>query len=371
MDGPRIIIDLDKVRQNHQRIRDAFGPRFGVYFSVKANNHPEVLRTLAMNGCGFDVASASEIDDALSAGARPHDIAFSNPIKIPKHIDFAYARGVRLFALDSEDEVMKLAIHAPGSAVYVRLRVDNTGSGWPLSGKFGVEVSDAVALLASAKTHGLDPAGVTFHVGSQCEHLVNWRMALERASEVWRGCARLGITLRLLNIGGGLPAAYRRTEPSVEDVATEASRAVSELFPDATMLMLEPGRAMVADAGVLETTVIGTAMRGHERIIYLDVGVFSGLMETYECFWYPVVTTGSGPEETVTLAGPTCDSVDIISRNVRLPKLQMGDRVRFEMSGAYTNSYERYNGFGFPEVVLASINQKKEAPKGARIVSLA
>lgn len=366
---PYLDLDLSKVEQNYRQISGTFGERYGIFFSVKANNHPEVLRVIAENGGSFDVASAAEVGQALAAGVTPDRIAFSNPVKMPADISFAYRSGVRLFAVDSHDEIQKLAALAPGSSVYVRLSVDNTGSGWPLSGKFGVEVKDAVTLLQAVKDAGLDPAGVTFHVGSQCANVTNWRMALGRAGEVWRECEALGITLHLLNAGGGIPARYRGDEPTVAEIAQTVREIVDMTFPSTATLMLEPGRAMVANAGTFVATVIGTAKRGHELYVYLDAGVFSGLMETYECFWYPVETSRQGePEENVTLAGPTCDSVDVIARGVRLPALRMGDTVRFRMAGAYTNSYERYNGFGFPEVrcMNAVASEKKKAPVGAK-----
>lgn len=355
---PYIVLDLAKIKGNYASIKDGFGGSFDIFYSVKANNHPAVLAAIRDCGGSFDVASANEIKLALSLGARPEQIAFSNPVKIPSEIAYAFGEGVRLFAADSSDEIDKLAAHAPGSSVYVRLSVDNTGSGWPLSGKFGIGVHDAVSLLEKASKSGLTPAGLTFHVGSQCENVDNWRAALNRCADVWRLAKERGMELTLLNIGGGVPATYVNRTLSHREIGATILATITELVPGATRFIIEPGRSMVAEAGVLGASVIGTAMRGGEKYVYLDIGVFNGLMETYECFWYPIEChvdeARAAKREIVTLAGPSCDSVDVIVRGLSLPPLQVGDRVVFKSAGAYTNSYETYNGFAFPPVHLAT-----------------
>lgn len=354
---PHIVLEREKIKANYASIKSAFGDAFEIFYSVKANNHPAALAVVKECGGAFDVASAAEIEQAMALGARPDQIAFSNPVKIPADISFAHERGVALYAADSEDEIEKLAVRAPGASVYVRLAVDNTGSGWPLSGKFGVGVQDAVKLLVAARDRGLAPLGLTFHVGSQCENLDNWRSALTRCADVWRLAADRGIALSLLNVGGGVPAPYGPKMISRAEIGAAVRGAVKDLVPGATRFMIEPGRSMVADAGRVVASVIGTAVRGGEKYVYLDIGVFNGLMEAYECFWYPIERLGGGTRaavmETVTLAGPSCDSVDTIAKGVSLPPLRLGDRIAFMVAGAYTNSYERYNGFPFPPVHLA------------------
>lgn len=350
---PILLIDLNRIVTQYVGLRQAFGPAVEIFFSVKANNHPQVIRTITDFGGGLDVASWPEVELAFALGVPPRLIAFSNPVKIPDDVTRAFAAGIRLFALDSSAEITKLARLAPGSDCYLRLRVDNRGSGWPLEGKFGAEEREALSLLIEAQRAGLNVVGLTFHVGSQCGNLRNWRNALAKCRRVWNQARAAGLQLRLLNLGGGLPARYSQSVPTAEAIGNLVRERLAG-FNGLERCLIEPGRYLVAEAGTLVASVIGRAVRDGETLVYLDVGLFNGLMEAYECFWYPVETPDAvgRPLETVTLVGPTCDSVDVIVRRIRLPQLAIGDRVVFRSAGAYTNSNERYNGFSFPPVVL-------------------
>jgi ornithine decarboxylase len=350
---PFIIIDEDRVTENYRCIKAAFGADVNIFFAMKANNHPSVLQAIERQGGNFDVASAGEIAQLRALGIDGSRITFSNPVKIPGQIAFAFAEGVRLYAFDTEDEIEKLAALAPGSDVIIRLAVDNTGSGWPLAGKFGVGEDEAVRLLVKAKDSGLVPVGTTFHVGSQCENISNWEAAVRHCAGVWKKAQAEGVSLTTLNLGGGLPAPYRIGLPTLAEIGTAAQANIKSLLPEATRIMIEPGRFMVADAGTFVASVICRAVRAGEKKIFLDAGLFNGLMEAYEAFWYPmrfITKAGAGEKEIVTLVGPTCDSVDVIVKDVEIPALAVGDRVIFDIAGAYTNSYVSYNGFAFPEV---------------------
>lgn len=362
---PYIIIDERVVERNYRSVSTAFGASVEVFYAMKANNHPTVIRLLDRLGSGFDIASAGELRLLRSFGIAGSRVAFSNPVKIPADISYAYEQGVRLFAADTVAEVEKLAILAPSSDVYMRVAVDNSGSGWPLFGKFGASCEEAVAAGVRAKELGLRMAGLTFHVGSQCENVVNWRHAISDCAKIWNKMKELGIEPYLLDIGGGLPAPYRNDVPTVAEVGTQAMEAVRELLPDARRIIIEPGRFMVAEAGTFVASVIGMATRNGELKATLDAGLFSGLMEAYEAFWYPTEVVsdrvGDVRMEKVTLVGPTCDSVDVIAKDIMLPALQIGDRIVFSCAGAYTNSYENYNGFAFPVVhTLADIVGREE-----------
>lgn len=351
---PLLLIDRAAITRNYRIVAGAFGED-GVYFAVKANDHPDVLAHLAALGSSFDVASFGELELLLAIGVGGDRVVFSNPVKVPADIGRAHAAGVRMYVVDTVDEVRKVAAHAPGSSVLVRIAVDNTGSGWPLHRKFGVdEPGESAALFVAARDEGLIPAGVTFHVGSQCAHIANWEAAIDRCAEAWKAADAQGITLGVIDIGGGIPAPYAGRVPSVPDIAHAVQRRIAALFPPGVRTMVEPGRFLVAEAGTIVASVIGRAERKDETRVFLDIGVFSGLMEAYEAFWYPVeVLDGGGrPREKVTLFGPSCDSVDVIVKDIELPRLTLGDRIIFRFAGAYTNSYERYNGFRFPEVIL-------------------
>lgn len=350
---PFLLIDPERLRSNLREIRAAL-PGAAVYYAVKANPHPDILRVLAQEGAGFEISSDGELDLVQSVGHRA-PLLSSNPIKAPGFVRRAARAGVSAFAVDSPGELAKIAREAPGAAVYVRLLVDNEGSEWPLTKKYGVGPGEAIDLLVQARELGLIPWGTTFHVGSQCRLSASWDAALALTASVWGDARRRDVHLSFLSIGGGFPVKHTRPIPSFEEIGTVVRRAIADRFPPDARLTLEPGRAIVGDAAVLGASVIGKAQRGDERWVYLDVGVFNGLMETIEGFSYEVSTLTGGPRSSVVLAGPTCDSVDVISESVQLPELEVGDRVYFLNAGAYTLAYaSRFNGWPPPEVYLLS-----------------
>lgn len=350
---PYLAIDLEEIRTRYRNLKEQFGREVEIFYSVKANNHPTVISTLLEQGSAFDVASLSEIELVLAAGCPADRVAYSNPIKKPTELAAAFTKGIRLFAFDSEAEIKKLAELAPKSQVYIRLAVSNEGSLWPLTEKFGVDYAEATRLIELAAARGLDPVGVTFHVGSQCLNPTNWGSALRSCAEVFDACAEKGIRLSLVNMGGGLPAQDSASNPpSIESIKKVVKAELADRFDSETRILIEPGRHMVATSGTLVATVIGIAKRGAKTWIYLDTGVYNGLMELYEGFPYAVRTLHSDrPKRKYVLAGPTCDSVDVINKEIVLPELEIGDRVIFKDAGAYTISYDRYNGFDFPETV--------------------
>ena len=349
LETPFLLVDLQQVRGNLRRLRAAL-PGADVYYAVKANPHPAILRALAEEGCGFEISSRGELDLVESLGAR-QGLVSSNPIKPPSFVERAAEVGVEAFAIDSPDEVVKIARAAPGAAVYVRLLVDNSGSEWPLARKYAVDPETAVDLLVQAADLGLNPRGTTFHVGSQCRVATSWLDALDTTAVVWEAAERRGLRLDLLNIGGGFPVQHTRPIPQVEEIGEVVRRGIAERFPAKIQVALEPGRMIVGDAAVLGASVIGKARRGAEDWVYLDVGVFNGLMETIEGFAYEFLTSARGIRSSVVLAGPSCDSVDVISESVALPDLAVGDRLYVANAGAYTLSYaSHFNGWPPPTV---------------------
>ena len=351
---PALLLDRALPVENYRALTAAL-PGADVYYAIKANPHPEVVSALAAAGSGFEVASLAELELALRCGGRPTRVISSNSIKRPDLLAAAATLGVDRFAFDSEDELQKIARYAPGSRVYCRVVVDNTGSDWPLSRKFGVPPEDAVPMLLDAAALGLRPEGVSFHVGSQCLDATSWRRALETCATIWEQAARRGLSLRLLNAGGGFPVRHLKQTPSWPAIGAEIRRAVDALFPADVELIVEPGRALVGGAAVLVASVIGKARRGEERWVYLDVGVFNGLMESIGGLGYELRTERAGRPGKVVLAGPSCDSMDVISSDVELPELEVGDRVYVMNAGAYTLSYaSSFNGFAAPAVHLLS-----------------
>lgn len=354
---PYLVTDLDTVRDRYARFTEHL-PGVRCHYAVKCNSSPEILRALAAAGCGFEVASAGELAMLTAIGVDPADVLYSNPVKPPAHVAEAHRAGVWRFAFDGPGELDKLARHAPGSAVVLRLRVDDAASAFPLSRKFGADAADARALLLRARDLGLRPYGVTFHVGSQCASPGAWRGAL---AVVGRLLARLrddGVTLEMLDLGGGFPARYAEPVPSIGVVAAGVRGALRDALPYVPrVLAAEPGRHLVAESAVMVAGVVGREMRGGEHWLYLDVGAYHGLMETQQTggLWrFPLWTSRADhdrvPHLPFTVTGPTCDSSDTMFHGVPLPStVDVGDRVYIGSAGAYTLSYaSAFNGFPPP-----------------------
>jgi len=327
-----------------------------IFYAVKANPAPPVLAALAALGVSFDLASDGEIERCASLGIDPSRFSFGNTIKRAADIARAYALGVRLFAFDCEVELEKIARVAPGAQVFCRLAVGPRGAEWPLTRKFGCHAEMASELLLRAPELGLRPLGVSFHVGSQQTEPDAWHAAIHMAHGVFRHCAHRGVTLDLLNLGGGLPAQYRSAVPPLERYAETIDAALNEHFGQARpRTIIEPGRYMVGDAGLLRATVMLIAIRASHRAarwVYLDAGRYNGLPETLgERIRYRLRTAkGGGATGPVILAGPTCDSADILYErsDYALPlDLAIDDAIDFLSAGAYTASYAsvEFNGF--------------------------
>src|SRR4051812_29060423 len=354
-DGPRLVVDLDVVRDNYTNFAKVL-PDTRVFYAVKANPAPEVLVLLAKLGSCFDTASVPEIEMVLATGATPDRISYGNTIKKERDIARAYALGVRLFAVDCNAEVEKIARAAPGSRVFCRILSDCVGAEWPLSRKFGCEPAMAVDVLEHAHRHGLDPFGVSFHVGSQQRNPHAWDRALASAAAVFRECGERGMSLSMVNLGGGFPTKYLRSVPTVKAYGTAIFRSLRKHFGNAIPeTIIEPGRGMVGNAGIIEAEVVLVAKKSNEddvRWVYLDIGKFGGLAETMdESIRYPIKTPRDGDElSPCVLAGPTCDSADVMYERepYQLPvSLEIGDKVLIEGTGAYTATYSAvaFNGF--------------------------
>ncbi|NPB05601.1 MAG: type III PLP-dependent enzyme [Aquificae bacterium] len=353
---PTLVMSKKILKERYAEVRRAF-EGFNVYYAVKANDDEGVVETFASEGSGFEVASSSELEKVLRAGAGPERIISSNPVKPPEFVERCLEAGVDRFAVDSFAEVDKIARFRRRARVYVRLAVPNVGSDWPLSRKFGVGVDEAVEVLDYANRRGLVPYGITFHVGSQCNNLQNWFVAVKRAKEVWERAYRRGIKLQMLNAGGGIPARYTRESLSPTEIAAYLRGLLNKYFGIKTLeLQIEPGRGLVAEAGVMVLSVIGRAERFGEKWIYVDAGVFHGLAEALGGIRYSFYSPKghSSEYELFTIGGISCDSMDVVAEKVALPKdLEVGDRIFVLTAGAYTTVYaSRFNGFEPPRVLL-------------------
>lgn len=356
VDTPCLVVDLDVVADNYRRIRQAL-PLADIFYAVKANPADAILRVLAGLGSHYDVASAAEVETVLAAGGLASEMSYGNTVKKEADIARAYGHGVRLFAFDSHEELMKLSRAAPGARVYCRILASSEGAQWPLSRKFGCSLDMARDLLIEAKKVGLKPYGLSFHVGSQQTDTQRWDISIAESAMIFTDLARRGIDLEMLNLGGGFPARYRDPVPEISAFADAISKAITGNFGNSLpRLLIEPGRAICAEAGVLQASVVLVSRKGYddaERWVYLDVGKFGGLAETMdEAIRYSIETPhDGGVAGPVMLAGPTCDGADTLYENsdYRLPlSLRAGDKVRILAAGAYTTTYAAAAFNGFP-----------------------
>jgi ornithine decarboxylase len=351
---PCLVLDVDRVEGNFRAIRDAL-PLAQIYYAVKANPAHPILERLVGLGSRFDAAGIEEIDACLAAGAPAQAISFGNTVKKVSAIRRAHAAGVDMFAFDSDEELEKLAEHAPGSRVYCRILVENEGADWPLSRKFGTTVAHARALMLRAGELGLDPFGLSFHVGSQQTTTGSYEAAIARVAMLFTDLKAAGVNLRMVNLGGGFPIRYRDEVPGIDEFGRAIMGAMVEHFGnDLPDILIEPGRSVVGDAGVVSAEVVLVSRKGDDpvRWVYLDIGRFGGLAETEgEAIKYTIATPHDGSTMgPVAIAGPTCDGADILyeKSNYRLPlALRSGDRVEVLATGAYVTTYasQRFNGF--------------------------
>ena len=354
---PFLALDSARIAEAYYALQGSV-PGAEIFYAIKCNADQRIIEQLAALGSSYDVASQGELEKVLAAGVPGARIVCSNPIKTNQLIARCAETDVFAMVVDSDDEVRKVAAHAPGSRVYVRLAVDNSGAVMPLDKKFGASREQALDQMSLARDLGLQPIGLAFHVGSQCVQPDRWTHAIRECGAIWQLAADRGIQLYFLDLGGGYPIHTDDSVPSVAEVGREIAEAIEECIPHTPnrRVIMEPGRGMVGEAGVMVMTVVGRAQRGDKHWLYFDGGVFHGMTEIIEGFTdYQVLSDKADATDTheYTLAGPTCDSADTMLRDVPLPEMQLGDRIYILNAGAYTTEYATtFNGFDKPTIQI-------------------
>ena len=354
-DRATLVLDTGIVADQYRMLKAGLG-HADIHYAVKANPHRRIIETLVQAGSRLDAASRGEVELCLSLGAAPEDISFGNTVKRPSDIAFAWNAGISLFVADAEEEIEKIADNAPGAEVYIRVLVENSEADWPLSRKFGCARDKSLALLHFARASGLRPVGLSFHVGSQTRQARMWRGTLDQVASIWNEAQAAGFALDLLNIGGGFPAFYGEEIQHPTDYAAAVMAEVTARFGHVRRVMAEPGRGLVAEAGMIAAEVLLVSRKSNDdlhRWVYLDIGKFSGLAETMdEAIRYQFLTPHDGlPSGPCILAGPSCDSAEVLyeKRPVQLPlALKGGDRLIIRCCGAYTSTYSSVGFNGFP-----------------------
>ncbi|MFC1511258.1 type III PLP-dependent enzyme [Candidatus Margulisiibacteriota bacterium] len=354
--SPLMLISRDALKRQFQLFKRYFS-NVTPYYAIKANPHPEIIKTFIKLGTGFDVASAAEMKLVLDLGASPDKIIFANTIKSNADIAWSYKHKVKFMTFDNEAELYKIAKHCPGASVLARIKVDNVGSKVELSLKFGADPDQAIFLLNKARQLGLKPAGVAFHVGSQCINVENYLKALDITASIFHRAEDMGLELDTVDIGGGFPIRHfdHDGHVTIKDIAKHIRKKMRRLFDKKTKFIAEPGRFFAGPAGLLVTQVVGRTFRNNKNYYYLNDGVyadFSGLI--FDHCRYEFKTLRRGQKFLSALAGPTCDSFDTISLNEDLPELEVGNVVYVKNIGAYScaSAVPAFNGFSPARILM-------------------
>jgi ornithine decarboxylase len=359
---PLFVLDHRKIRANYRLFKRRL-PRVQCYYAVKANSHPEIIRTLFDEGASFDVASYNEFMQIYEY-LKPFEekdkdffiwdkIIFSNTIKDPETLR-KIERYRPLVTYDNRAELLKIKRHCPTAGLVLRLKVPDTGSQVEMSSKFGAEPGDAAQLIDEAFEAGLVVEGLSFHVGSQCTNFDNYTAALAIVAEIFHDARKKGHPLKIVDIGGGFPVPYDAQVPRFEELAGLINAECRRLFPEDTELIAEPGRFLVATAAVLISGIIGKARRDGKIFYYLNDGVYQTFSGVVYDHWIPNFNAFKrGKKEVCAVVGPTCDSFDKISLSVRLPaNLEIGDFLYTENIGAYSiASSTKFNGFEGAKII--------------------
>jgi len=355
---PFLVINLKKISDKYDVLSDLL-PYAKIYYAVKANSHKSIIKLLSEKGSCFDVASIYELDLLLGLGISSDRISFGNTIKKSSDIKYAYNKGIRLFVTDSFDDVAKLAENAPGARVVFRILFECEGADWPLSKKFGAHPDLLFSLILEANKKGLIPYGLSFHVGSQQRDVGQWDRAISQCKYLFDAVKAEGIQLKLINLGGGFPAHYLKSTHKIEVYTNEIDRRLHEDFGNALPeIMIEPGRSLVADAGVIVTEVVMVSKKSfldQHDWLYLDCGIYNGLFEAMnELIKYPVFLELADCQTNIKefiIAGPTCDSMDILYINNKYSlsaEIKDKDRIYILSTGAYADICSSVGFNGFP-----------------------
>ncbi len=353
---PFMMIRRSVLEKQFQRLRKCL-PEVTPYYAIKANPNPKIIKTFVKLGAGFDVASGWEMKHVLSLGASPDRVIFANTIKSTEDIISARRRRVRMMTFDNEPELYKISEHYPGAQVLLRIKVENEGSVVNLSLKFGADPENAYLILRKARSLGLVPMGLSFHVGSQSKNVENYLQALEISANIINEAKEHDVPLKIMDIGGGFPIQHFDNEIGVnfERMAFQIRKQIRQLFDKKVQFIAEPGRFLVGPAGILVTQVIGRTFRNNKNYYYLNDGIygdFSGMV--FDHCKYEFKTLRRGQTFLSALAGPTCDSFDTLSLDVEIPELYVNDVVYVKNIGAYSSAsaVANFNGFAPAKIVL-------------------
>jgi ornithine decarboxylase len=359
-DTPYFFTSRNVLKRNYNTFAGLFA-NSEVFYALKANSDPKILTYLAGLGSGFEAASSYEIDELLRLRIEPSKIIYGTSVKPAVQIEHAFKNGVNRFAADSLEEIEKIAKSAPGSKVFIRAIVDDMGSVFTFSERFGAPVESLKDLVLAVKHRELKTYGISFHVGSQATNENRWSNAITVIRPIIEDLSKEGVSLEMLDIGGGFPVSYQNHHdvPDLADIISHVRNSL-HMLPYIPQIVIEPGRGIVASSTVLVSTVISRTVRNGKVWLCMDAGIYNALYEAMvhqgltQYAVHPFAAGQAGENMHVTLAGPTGDSLDIIARDIELPSnVEVGDKLIFENAGAYTLSMScAFNGFPKPELYI-------------------
>jgi ornithine decarboxylase len=346
---PLICVSRSAVRRNYEALVNGL-PGVEFYYAAKSNPDATILRTLRESGCQIDVCSVGELHAALEAGFTPNQMLHTHPCKTLANLKTCYDAGLRWFVYDNRTELHKLRQHTPDVTLLLRVAMSSASSLINLSAKFGCAPSEAVDLLLEAKSLGMKVNGLEFHVGSQTTSPDDYDIAFGRIRRIYDAAADAGIDLEVIDFGGGLPAPYRDAVLSLDTFCDSLRQSLDTHFGDLPVrLVAEPGRGISAVTSTLVTSVIGKSVRPNGKTQYIIddglYGSFSG--KVYDHVDYPILAEDAmlRPAYECVVAGPTCDSTDVVCCDQELPELAIGELLLVPTMGAYTNaSASTFNG---------------------------
>jgi len=351
-DSPLMVISKSRIRQNYHTLKKCM-PRAEIHYAMKANPHKGILNILREEGSDFDVASYNEIKMLLDIEVDSTNMIYANPVKSIPDLVRAYNVGVEKFVFDNDVELQKMARYAPESDVLLRLAASGDDAYYKLSTKFGAQQKDAIRLLKKAKKLGLDPVGICFNVGCQVTRSDGYIQAIQSAMKVFKEAKKNGIDLQVLDIGGGFPVRYGHKKTDMgngfdaKQIITEVNAAIEEHVPEHIKIIAEPGRFIIGDAAVLIMRVIGLSKRKGVIWYYVDDGYYHSYSDMHASDWkFDFIPQSKGRKLRSVLAGPTCDSFDVIAKSIWLPELELGELIMSPNMGAYTSGMASwFNGF--------------------------
>ncbi len=345
---PLLVVSRSTLIRNYETLKENL-PGVQFFYAVKANPDHLILTTLAELGCSADVCSYGEARAALWAGFEPNEMIHTHPCKVVQNLVECYKAGIRWFTFDSQYELPKLAEFAPDANLLLRLAVSTSSSVIDLSAKFGAAPQDALMLIKRAGRMGLEVRGISFHVGSQCLSPNDFNSALGQVRRIWDRATKAGFSLEVLDIGGGIPAPYRSAVLTQEAYCQQLAQALDRWFGDLSIrIIAEPGRCLCAEAVTLVTRVIGKSVRHGVNWYIIDDGLYGSFSgKVYDHADFPLIAENDGdrPLKPCIVAGPTCDSTDVVARDQNLPDLKIGELLLVPTMGAYTSaSASDFNG---------------------------